>query len=91
MPIKLPEARSAAPATEPPALTLTVNAAGSVFIDDQPLALTALDERLAGLPTTARVVLKVDKATPFGAFVAVIDRLKSHHLDQLSIRTVNDS
>lgn len=92
LPVALPIAHSAAAASDqPPGLSLTINATGAVFLDDQPIALAALQEKIAALPPSTTVVLQVDKAAAFGAFVSVIDVLKAQHLDQLSIRTLNAS
>ncbi len=91
LPITLPTAPHATPAQGSPALTLSINPAGALFLNNQPITRDALDAQLAPLPPSTPVVLQVDKDTPFGDFVAVVDLLKARHLDQLSIRTLSGS
>lgn len=89
--VSLPEAKSAAPADGKPAIVITLNAAGDVFVDDQATTLEALNTRLDTLKKDQAIVFRVDKKTAFGQFVAVIDALKSRGLDQLTIRTTSAS
>ncbi|OZB74837.1 MAG: TonB system transport protein ExbD [Halothiobacillus sp. 14-55-98] len=89
--ISLPEAQSAASANGEPAIVITLNAAGDVFVDDQATTLDALNAKLNTLKKDQAIVFRVDKKTAFGQFVAVIDALKSHGLDHLTIRTTSAS
>jgi biopolymer transport protein ExbD len=89
--INLPEAKSAAPADDQPAVVITLDATGAIFIDDQATALDTLDARLDKLEKDQAIVFRVDKKTAFGQFVAVIDALKSRGLDHLTIRTTSAS
>lgn len=89
--VSLPEAKSAAPADGKPAIVITLNAAGDVFVDDQATTLEALNARLDTLKKDQPIVFRVDKKTAFGQFVAVIDALKTRGLDQLTIRTTSAS
>ncbi|MDD4966673.1 TonB system transport protein ExbD [Halothiobacillus sp.] len=89
--VSLPEAKSAAPADGKPAIVITLNAAGDVFVDDQATTLEALNTRLDTLKKDQAIVFRVDKKTAFGQFVAVIDALKTRGLDQLTIRTTSAS
>lgn len=85
--VSLPEARSATPANGEPAIVITLDAAGAIFVDDQATTLDALNARLDKLNKKQAIVFRVDKKTAFGQFVTVIDALKSRGLDHLTIRT----
>lgn len=89
--VSLPEAKSAAPADGEPAIVITLNAAGNIFVDDQATTLDTLNARLDTLKKDQAIVFRVDKKTAFGQFVAVIDALKSRGLDHLTIRTTSAS
>ncbi|WP_407275969.1 ExbD/TolR family protein [Halothiobacillus sp. DCM-1] len=91
LPIQLPTANHATPANDQPALRLTITASGALLLNDETIPLPALAQKITTLPPSTRIVLQVDKATPFGDFVAVIDLLKAQSLDQLSIRTLSGS
>ena len=85
--VDLPEAKSATPTDDRPALIITLDATGRLFIDGQRTAPDALNAKLDALKKDQAIVLRVDKKTAFGPFVAVIDALKSRGLNQLTIRT----
>lgn len=86
--VNLPVAESGQAASSKPALMLSIDAQGQVYVDDKPVALDALTKRLETLPKSRRIVFMVDRATPFGRFVAVVDRIKHQGLTQLTIRTL---
>lgn len=88
--VSLPEAKSAAPADGQPAIVITLNAVGDIFVDDQATTLDTLNARLDTLKKDQAIVFRVDKKTAFGQFVAVIDALKSRGLDHLTIRTTSE-
>lgn len=85
--VNLPEAKSAAPADAEPAIIITLNAAGDLFVDDQAMTMDTLNAHLDRLKKDQAIVMRVDRKTAFGQFVAVIDALKSRGLDHLTIRT----
>ena len=84
--VDLPTASSAQPPSQKPALTITINAAGDLFLDGAPITLAALNGRLDTVEKTQTIICSVDKNATFAAFVAVVDALKSHGLERLSIR-----
>ena len=88
--VSLPEAKSAAPADGQPAIVITLNAAGDIFVDNQAATIDTLNTRLDTLKKDQAIVFRVDKKTAFGQFVAVIDALKSRGLDHLTIRTTSE-
>jgi len=74
--LDLPRAEGGAPGAVPQAVTVVVDAQGQAFLDDQPLAQTALVERLrrigAEQPDT-ELQLRADAAVPYGRVVEVMD------------------
>ena len=87
IPVALPSATQAEPLPDRQSFELTVDAAGQVYLAEQPLSLEQLDERLADVAMQTHLLLRVDEATPFRHFVAVVDLLKAHGLENLSIIT----
>ena len=87
IPVALPSATQAEPLPEFESFELTIDAGGQVYLAEQPLTLDELDERLADVGMQAQLLLRVDEATPFRHFVAVVDLLKAHGLENLSIIT----
>ena len=87
IPVALPSATQAESLAQRQSFEFTIDAAGQVFLADEPMTLEQLDERLADISTQAHLLLRVDEATPFRHFVAVVDLLKAHGLENLSIVT----
>ncbi len=88
IPIDLPVAESSAPIeTVEQVLQITVDKNGIIHFDDEIIHRHALDRRLEALDPDSRLVLRVDAAAEFSAFVFVIDGLKKHGLEHLSIVT----
>lgn len=91
IPLDLPEAESAAPLQTGEALEIAVNKAGLIHLDGELIHRHALDERLATFSPDTAIVLRVDAAAEFRAFVAVVDRLKAHDLTRVTIVTRQSS
>jgi biopolymer transport protein ExbD len=87
IPVALPKAEQAEPLPQRSSLEITIDDAGQAYLADRPVTLEALGERLAALPVDSPVLLRVDEATPFRHFVAVVDLLKARRLERLSIVT----
>ena len=87
IPLDLPEAESAAPLQTGDALEIAVNREGLIHLDGELIHRHALDERLAAFSPDTAIVLRVDAAAEFRAFVAVVDRLKAHDLNRVTIVT----
>lgn len=90
--IRLPTASSQAPPPTLERVEIAVDAAGGLFLGGEPLGsgtagLGALDLRLDTLTLDTAIVLRVDAATRFEQFIAVVDRLKGRGLERLSILT----
>lgn len=76
--VALPSARTAVQVEPDPArLTLSVDAAGTLYHLDAPIALADVPELLAAGKKEAEVELRVDRAAPFDAFVGVMDQLRA--------------
>ena len=87
IPVTLPGASQAEALQDLRALEITIDASGQVFLAEQPLTLKQLDEQFTDVGVQDRVRLRVDEATPFRYFVAVVDLLKARGLENLSIVT----
>jgi biopolymer transport protein ExbD len=90
--IRLPTASSQAPPPTLERVEIAIDAAGGLFLGGEPLGsgtagLGALDLRLDTLTLDTAIVLRVDAATRFEQFIAVVDRLKGRGLERLSILT----
>jgi len=84
--LDLPRAEGATPGAPPQAVTLVVDAMGQAYLDDQPLAQTALAERLrrigAERPDT-EVQLRADAAVPYGRVVEVMGAANAAGLSRI--------
>lgn len=76
--VTLPQFGSGQPAQETAAVTITLNAAGEVFVDEAPTArdqlIAALQAKLEAQPD-AKITLAADTACPSGELLRVIDQL----------------
>ena len=84
--IRLPESTSQS-RLETPSVEIAIDAEGGLFVDAVPLPIETLGIRLAAMDRATPIVLRVDAATRFARFVAVIDQLKARQLDRLTILT----
>ena len=71
--------------TNEPGVEIAINAQGQLFFNQTALEADALGAELARLTRQTPVVLYVDKSVRFERFVTVIDLLKAHQLEKLSI------
>jgi biopolymer transport protein ExbD len=90
--IKLPASASQSQAATLERVEIGIDATGGLFFESEPLGsatpgLAALANRLEGLSQDTPMVLRVDAATPFERFVAVVERLKGRGLEHLTILT----
>ena len=75
--VALPTASTAAAADDPARLVLAIDAAGALHHGGAPIMIEAVPGLLSSHPDGA-VELRVDRAAPFDAFIAVMDRLRAH-------------
>jgi len=74
--LDLPKAETARPQEAPQVVQVALDQAGQLYLQDQPLALEALQLRLADIArqnAQAEVQLRADEAVPYGRVVAVLD------------------
>jgi biopolymer transport protein TolR len=73
--LDLPKSEAAKPNETPLYVTLAVNKAGQVFLNDQPVSSAQLDQRLkqsAALNSDTEVQLRADEAVPYGRIVELM-------------------
>ena len=85
--IRLPEASAQTKPDRPERRELAIDADERLYLDEQPLELEALGERLAALGRDTPIVLRVDADVRFARFVQVIDLLKARQMERLTILT----
>ena len=74
--LDLPKAETARPQEAPQVIQVALDQTGQIYLQDQPLALEALQQRLADVGrqnAQAEVQLRADEAVPYGRVVAVLD------------------
>ncbi len=75
--IHLPQTQQASSATPlPEARHLAIDAQGRLYLEARPIELSQLSAMLHADPKRP-LELRVDRRTPFGDFVAVVERIKS--------------
>ena len=87
IPVALPSATQAEPLPDRQSLELTIDAVGQLYLDERAITISQLDEQLVDLEAEAQLLLRVDEATAFRHFVAVVDLLKARGMENLSIVT----
>ena len=73
--LELPRTDAAKATQAPQSVTLVVDKTGAIFLNDQPIALAALQARLQQTATQnpdTEVQLRADAAVPYGRVVAVM-------------------
>lgn len=83
--IELPIASSVATGPRQESLDLTVDREGNVFLNGEQVLLDQLDQVLFRVDSNRHINLRVDQRAEFGAFISVIDILKSRDVTNLSI------
>ncbi|WP_414620438.1 ExbD/TolR family protein [Calothrix sp. CCY 0018] len=93
LPVNLPQASSAKKATQPARVTLTVDKAGEIFLNKEPITLDKLE---AGVKAKVKpeqplmVVLNADEGVNHGKIVAVMDKVRQVKGASLAIATRRD-
>lgn len=93
IPITLPDSRAKPLDQTPKQVTVTINAEGRVFLDDDELSPGELGERVGSLPRAADgamplVTLRADKALDYGRVVGVMGELNRAGITAISLVTV---
>ena len=87
--VALPQARSATGAEEE-RLVVTVDRTNRVWLNETPVPLHLLEERLqaaARSVTNPFVYLRADRAVPYGDVMAVMDRIKQAGIERVGLVT----
>ena len=92
IPIQLPDSRAKPLDRKPESVTITLDRAGKVYLDDAELAPGELADRVAGLPkgpdgNLPLVTLRADKALDYGRVVAVMGDLNHAGITSISLVT----
>ena len=84
--LDLPKAEAAKPGATPAFVTLVIDRAGQIFLNDQPITPEALRTSLAQTAAFApdtEVQLRVDETVPYGKVVAVMDAAQKAGLNRI--------
>ncbi|MEM9926039.1 MAG: biopolymer transporter ExbD [Cyanobacteria bacterium P01_D01_bin.50] len=90
LPVNLPQASSAKKATEPAKVTLSVDKAGEIFLNKEPITLDKLEAGLKAKVKPERslmVVLNADEGVNHGKIVEVMDKVRLVKGAKLAIAT----
>jgi len=84
--LDLPKSEAAGPNEAPLYVTLAVNKAGQVFLNDQPVSSAELAQRLkqsAALNPDTEVQLRADEAVPYGRIVELMGVAQKSGLNRI--------
>jgi biopolymer transport protein ExbD len=87
IPVELPSATQTESLPDGQSLELTIDAVGQIYLEDKAITISQLDEQLVDVGAEAQLLLRVDEATAFRHFVAVVDLFKARGMENLSIVT----
>jgi biopolymer transport protein TolR len=90
VPIDLPDSRANPIDSEAPALTISIDRAGVIYIDDDAIPAGGLAEALEGLPRSGAgpdITLRADRALDYGRVMAVMGELNRAGLNRISLVT----
>lgn len=93
VPVNLPESKAKALGEDKDQVTLSMSRDGSVYLDDDIVALGELSDRLAGLPRTESgepplVSLRADRALDYGRIMEVMGELNRAGFNSISLVTL---
>ncbi|MEZ5680547.1 MAG: biopolymer transporter ExbD [Erythrobacter sp.] len=90
VPINLPDSRASALPQEQQQVTITIDGAGYVYIDDHQIPVGGLPQALESLPRTGEgpdITLRADRALDYGRVMAVMGELNRAGLNRISLVT----
>ncbi len=90
--VDLPAARTAAPAANEEALTVSVTAEGALFLNQAPVGLSELPARLqqaARMPDPI-VTVSADRRVAHGTVIAVLDGVRQAGLSRVSFQATTE-
>ncbi|KHS48222.1 ExbD/TolR family protein [Novosphingobium subterraneum] len=94
VPVDLPDSKADPLDQQQDQITVTIDAQGNVFLDDQQLAPGELTDRLAGLqkgPKPPLVTLRADRVLDWGRVAAVMGELNAAGFKSISLVTNSSS
>ena len=90
VPIQLPDSRANALPLEAQQVSISIDAEGYVYIDDQQVPVGGLPQVLENLPRTGEgpdITLRADRALDYGRVMAVMGELNRAGLNRISLVT----
>ena len=90
VPINLPDSLAAALPQEQQQVTISIDQAGYVYIDDNQVPVGGLPDALAALPRTGEgpdITLRADRGLDYGRVMAVMGELNRAGLNRISLVT----
>ena len=91
VPIDLPDSRAAQLPSESQQVTISIDEAGYVYIDEQAVPLGGLPQALESLPRSGGegpdITLRADRALDYGRVMAVMGELNRAGLNRISLIT----
>jgi len=91
--VNVPQTKSGKPTNEQ-RVTITITKGGKVFVNDQPVLISLLPERLKELAVVTEnrpVFLRADKEVPYGKVMEVMDLLKEAGIEKVGLITTPPS
>ena len=90
VPIDLPDSRAAQLPSDQQQVTISIDQAGYVYIDDAPVELGGLPQALESIPRSGEgpdITLRADRALDYGRVMAVMGELNRAGLNRISLIT----
>jgi biopolymer transport protein TolR len=94
VPVDLPESRAGALDQQARPVQIAMDGEGAIFIDDQPVADSALPQRLASIaaqpapPEGRRIYLRADRTLDYGKVMRVMGELNRAGLNRVALVSV---
>ncbi len=85
--VELPQAASEASPQPKTPLSLTIDRAGTVFLEAEPTSLEALGAQLAAKPLDTPILIRADRQIALQGFVDVLDLVKNLGFTTVSLQT----
>jgi len=92
VPVELPDSRANSIEQEPDQVTISIDAAGAIYIDEDAVADGSLADRLEGIDRNAEgkpplVTLRADRTLDYGRVMAVMGELNRAGFNSISLVT----
>jgi len=97
VPVDLPQNRAAPLDQQVQPVQVSLDKTGAIFIDDQPVAETALAQRLAAIasqpapPEGRRIYLRADRSLDYGRVMRVMGELNRAGLNRVALVSVGEN